>query len=388
MQTIHDRDSYYNEYKRHKYKRKVDGKLMTDRTAYISFLEVQLERVSSACLTVQGFKGRIQQVHDQNHDLEEKIQNLGRALKMSTTLIDRREADLLSLSGRMTSLERNYAKISADIQIISADLPSIEGQVQKSVLKEMKEVHRKNSQLENRLVSMMEDRLGGYSDVYTSLEKRLQSSLELHTQDLNVRYQTAEQKLVQAVDRRFRQQREHTKNNETDAVTAVCQLVRSIDNELREKIRGLERKITEEQPDIVANIIKQNIPNFNSISDFTEVIQRSEKTCSRMAQDVLQRATSNSRDLEEKMKAMLDKVDNKIESYVRNLEFEESKRKRELEKQTEMKNTFFAGSQGNLRDSYDDRKPSLISRPQTKDIDKVKEGISERMNLWFNEPSV
>lgn len=216
----------------------------------------------------------------------------------------------------------------------------------------------------------------------------MQSSLELHTQDLNVRYQTAEQKLVQAVDRRFRQQREHTKNNETDAVTAVCQLVRSIDNELREKIRGLERKITEEQPDIVANIIKQNIPNFNSISDFTEVIQRSEKTCSRMAQDVLQRATSNSRDLEEKMKAMLDKVDNKIESYVRNLEFEESKRKRELEKQTEMKNTFFAGSQGNLRDSYDDRKPSLISRPQTKDIDKVKEDIeklyAKLTNLEFN----
>jgi hypothetical protein len=31
-------------------------RLLTDRSAYISYLEVQLERVSTACLTSQGFR--------------------------------------------------------------------------------------------------------------------------------------------------------------------------------------------------------------------------------------------------------------------------------------------------------------------------------------------
>ena len=35
---------------------------MTDRNAYLSYLEVQLEKVTSACLTVQGFSSRIAQV--------------------------------------------------------------------------------------------------------------------------------------------------------------------------------------------------------------------------------------------------------------------------------------------------------------------------------------
>jgi hypothetical protein len=38
------------------------SRLKTDRSAYLSFLEIQLERVSSACLTVQGFHERIDQV--------------------------------------------------------------------------------------------------------------------------------------------------------------------------------------------------------------------------------------------------------------------------------------------------------------------------------------
>jgi len=33
---------------------------MTDRNAYMTFLEVQLEKVSAACLTVQGFSERIE----------------------------------------------------------------------------------------------------------------------------------------------------------------------------------------------------------------------------------------------------------------------------------------------------------------------------------------
>jgi hypothetical protein len=37
-------------------------KMMTDRNSYMTFLEVQLERVSQACLTVSGFSEKMEQM--------------------------------------------------------------------------------------------------------------------------------------------------------------------------------------------------------------------------------------------------------------------------------------------------------------------------------------
>ena len=48
-------------------------KLLTDRTAYIAYLESQLERVSAACLTVQSFDERLESVTSSAHLLQEKV---------------------------------------------------------------------------------------------------------------------------------------------------------------------------------------------------------------------------------------------------------------------------------------------------------------------------
>ena len=53
-------------------------RLLTDRSAYVSFLEVQLERVTAACLTTQGFSDRIEQLQNQISALEAKIRGGGR----------------------------------------------------------------------------------------------------------------------------------------------------------------------------------------------------------------------------------------------------------------------------------------------------------------------
>jgi hypothetical protein len=64
--------SYYDDYLRKKGSGKTladPASLLTDRSAYVNFLEVQLERVSAACLTVQASEERI-------NDLTEMIRNL------------------------------------------------------------------------------------------------------------------------------------------------------------------------------------------------------------------------------------------------------------------------------------------------------------------------
>lgn len=53
--------SYYDEYLRKKGSNRISSdppSLLTDRGAYVNFLEVQLERVSSACLGVQAYDER------------------------------------------------------------------------------------------------------------------------------------------------------------------------------------------------------------------------------------------------------------------------------------------------------------------------------------------
>lgn len=48
-------------------------KLLTDRSTYIGYLESQLERVTSACLTVHSFDQRIETVASSARLLEEKV---------------------------------------------------------------------------------------------------------------------------------------------------------------------------------------------------------------------------------------------------------------------------------------------------------------------------
>lgn len=48
-------------------------KLLTDRTAYIAYLESQLERVSAACLTVQSFDERLTAAASNATLLEQKV---------------------------------------------------------------------------------------------------------------------------------------------------------------------------------------------------------------------------------------------------------------------------------------------------------------------------
>ncbi len=47
--------------------------ILTDRGAYLNFLEVQLEKVSAACLATQDFRGRIDDFDAKTAAVEEKV---------------------------------------------------------------------------------------------------------------------------------------------------------------------------------------------------------------------------------------------------------------------------------------------------------------------------
>lgn len=69
--------SYSAEHVRNKAKQRPE-KLLTDRSAYILYLESQLERVTAACLTVHSFDEQLEAATSRVQALEKKVLNTGR----------------------------------------------------------------------------------------------------------------------------------------------------------------------------------------------------------------------------------------------------------------------------------------------------------------------
>ena len=70
--------SYYEDYMRNRTLQKHSSQegtrnLLTDRNAYISYLEVQIEKVSTACLTTQSFDKKIDTLQLNVSDLDRYV---------------------------------------------------------------------------------------------------------------------------------------------------------------------------------------------------------------------------------------------------------------------------------------------------------------------------
>jgi hypothetical protein len=63
----------------------------------MTFLEVQLERITSACMTVQGYADRIEQIQSQVNNNDEKLINITKLLKLQQKSTDTQEEELSKL---------------------------------------------------------------------------------------------------------------------------------------------------------------------------------------------------------------------------------------------------------------------------------------------------
>ena len=78
--------SYYEDYVRKKDSERALTKppaLLTDRNAYINFLEVQLERVSAACFAVQSYEDRFNDMQGLIVSLDERCNNTTRLISIA-----------------------------------------------------------------------------------------------------------------------------------------------------------------------------------------------------------------------------------------------------------------------------------------------------------------
>jgi hypothetical protein len=93
-------------------------RLLTDRSAYISFLEVQLERVSAACLTSQGFGDRIEQVQSSVLSVEDRLANVAKALSLAQNVSheqDKKVEEAMVLQNGRVELIKQASVDAADL---------------------------------------------------------------------------------------------------------------------------------------------------------------------------------------------------------------------------------------------------------------------------------
>lgn len=111
--------SYYEEYMRsnalakHGHEKSAK-KLLTDRNAYISFLEVQLERVSAACLTTQSFEKRIAELETAQTASDQKVGSLSSVFRLHQEYIEQTaeqsRSDVAGLDGKWDSWMEKYGQ--------------------------------------------------------------------------------------------------------------------------------------------------------------------------------------------------------------------------------------------------------------------------------------
>ena len=66
----------------------VDSKLISNKETYTQFLEVQLEKVSNALLTIDTFSDKIEEALDKVNTFEDKFSNVNKLLKLLQSFTD------------------------------------------------------------------------------------------------------------------------------------------------------------------------------------------------------------------------------------------------------------------------------------------------------------
>lgn len=203
MSTVNKYWDKYRERHRSESVEKSDvNKLMTDKQAYISFLEVQLERVAQSVLTTQGFSERIESLQIQLLSSDEKIINLTRLVKLQQTYADSQEEEINHIK---KSLEAGAEpKITFSLQnSLEKRLQQIEEKIEYSRFREKEGKHEDYiKDLESALKATESKILGLLNKVTEEIEfkhkkheKKLENSFEELSNELKSKYEELSKKM-------------------------------------------------------------------------------------------------------------------------------------------------------------------------------------------------
>ena len=161
--------SYFDEYLRTKafehHQDKGSRRLMTDRNAYISYLEVQLERVSAACLTSNKFEDRITNIARNLESMEDRVVHVGKLSKLTQSFAEVETTNnhtlVTSQIKQVETVQRSAEKQWTEIQHIRERLDHSEDGIR---------------QVEVRMTASMEKMQETFMEKMSRMEIRMEST--------------------------------------------------------------------------------------------------------------------------------------------------------------------------------------------------------------------
>merc|ERR1712013_142930 len=176
---------------------------------------------------------------------------------------------------------------------VNGDLPSLRAEVGQTVKRQLLEMTAKYNEVERRCNDLINQRLDGYSEVYSALEQKLKNVLT--------------ENLTNANNDAIKEWTRKTLEGHRESV-------RSVEENVTRRLETLQRQILEEQPKYLEGVISTKLRTMAldtadikqrveaKLSLQSESAQRAELTCSKIADDVYQRLQSQRCDLFEHIK--------------------------------------------------------------------------------------
>lgn len=175
------------------------NKLMTDKQAYISFLEVQLERVTQSVLTTQGFSDRIESLQSQVNSSDEKIINLTRLIKLQQTYAESQEDEISNLKKILEGGERPHGGQGLEKKIrqledrVDSARNRDEGSRYEEFIKEVESALRLTESKITGLLNKVSEELEAKQKKH---QKNIEFSLEQCTNEFNDNYKELSKKIA------------------------------------------------------------------------------------------------------------------------------------------------------------------------------------------------
>lgn len=197
-------NSYYDEYMRKKGTDRVlhdPPALLTDRGAYVNFLEVQLERVSAACLGVQAYEQRFNDMQALIVALEQRCGTTTRMLGLSQQCTEElRKATFDEIEKLSQRTQQNYLDNQRMLSIISSRTHDMEDQIAalSSTTSKVSAVSRDLSLLTSKFGSFEADRLSFEEETRKSLSSLADDMQEQSMAIETVKTATSKQAFVVA----------------------------------------------------------------------------------------------------------------------------------------------------------------------------------------------
>lgn len=178
------------------------NKVMTDKQAYISYLELQLEKVTESILLSQTFSERLDLFQSQLSTTDEKLASVTKLVKLQQTYAEKQDEDLSTAKSFLesnfeTKLGQNLAALQTlerRVKVIEdrSEFPKVKNMSFEGFAKEIESAVKISELKFSELLGKLNEEL---ENKHKKLQRTVEGNIEIKFEELNDRWEETRKKV-------------------------------------------------------------------------------------------------------------------------------------------------------------------------------------------------